>query len=112
MKVLTLFFGLFITMTAFSQTKKTETVVIHTSAECEACKERIENAMNYTKGISFAELDIESQNLTVKYRTDKITLEEIRQKIADTGYDADEVKATIESQKKLPACCQPGGMEK
>jgi hypothetical protein len=28
------------------------------------------------------------------------------------GYDADEMKAKPEMVKKLPACCQPGGMKK
>jgi hypothetical protein len=29
----------------------------------------------------------------------------------NTGYDADDMKAPEESVKRLPACCQPGGME-
>lgn len=116
MKTYLLFFLVLFTgfTTLFSQeTKptKAQKVVIKTSAECEECKERIESKLNYTKGISFAELDYKSQELTVKFKADKITLEEIKKIVSDLGYDADDVKANPEEQKKLPSCCLPGGMK-
>jgi len=51
---------------SLSQEKKSkfQTVIIQTSAECGDCKERIENGLNYTKGISFAELDLETKKVT------------------------------------------------
>lgn len=90
---------------------KVREVVIKTSAECGSCKERMEAKLNYVKGIAFAELNYETKELTVKFKTDKITLEEIKKIISDLGYDADEVKANPEAQAKLPKCCQPGGMK-
>ena len=36
----------------------------------------------------------------------------LKKKINDIGYDADEMKADPEMVKKLPLCCQPGGMKK
>lgn len=97
----------------FSQktTAKTETVVIQTSAECGECKERIEGALNYTKGVKFAELDVDSRKLTVKYKTDVISLEAIKKQISALGYAADEVPADPVAFEKLPACCKPNGME-
>jgi copper chaperone CopZ len=89
-----------------------ETTTIQTNAECGQCKEKIEGKLNYTKGIIFAELDVPSKELTVKYKTNKITLEEIRVLVSEIGYDADEVKANPESQENLPKCCQPGGMSR
>ncbi len=107
--ILSLLF-VFVGVQAFGQKKgKVETVVIQTSAECEQCEERIEGALNYTKGIKFAELDMHTMKLTVKYRPDQISLDEIKKKIASLGYDADEVKADPSAQKELPACCKPGG---
>jgi formyltetrahydrofolate synthetase len=47
--------------------------------------------------------------LTVIYNKEKITPEKIKQIINKSGYDADGVKADPKSQKKLPACCRPGG---
>lgn len=98
------------TLVAYSQ--KVQTSVIHTSAECGSCKERIEGVLNYTKGVKFAELDVESKDLTVKYKTKKISLDEIKKILVETGYDADDMKANPEAVEKLPACCKPGGMEK
>lgn len=96
----------------FVSAQKAVKVVIKTSVECGDCKERIESKLNYTKGISFAEVDFETKELTVKFKSDKITLEEIKKIVSEIGYDADEMKANELAQKKLPLCCQPGGMKK
>lgn len=92
--------------------KKTETVVIQTRSNCkeDACEEYkgiIENTVNYMKGVVFAEFDSATRKVTVKYKTKVVTAQQIRQKIADAGYDADDVKATKESTEKLPICCKP-----
>lgn len=89
---------------------KVKTIVIQTSAECEECEERIEGMLNYTKGVSFAELDLTTMKLTVKYKTATISESQIKEKISKLGYDADDVKADPLAQKELPACCQPQGM--
>ncbi|MFA7272507.1 MAG: heavy metal-associated domain-containing protein [Crocinitomicaceae bacterium] len=107
--VLVMVFAL-LTLTAFGQ-KKVGEIVIHTTAECESCKERLEGKLNYTVGIKFADLDIPTKNLTVKYTTAKISLEEIKKIISDLGYDADDVKANPEAYEALPTCCKVNGME-
>ncbi len=95
---------------AFAQkANKTETIQIQTSAQCGDCKERIEGKLNYTKGIKFAELDLETKKVTVKFKPESISRKEILEIIAAIGYDADEIKAKKEDIEKLPACCQPGG---
>ena len=91
--------------------QKFQTVVILTSSECGDCKERIEGALNYTKGVVFAELDVSTKQVTVKFATKKITLQQVKEAIAAIGYDADEVKAVPAAQKNLPKCCQPNGMK-
>jgi len=104
---------LLVSSAAFGQkpAAKTETVVIMTSAECDECKERIEGALNYTKGVKFAELDVPSRKLTVKFKNDVITLAEIKKQLSLLGYNADEVLADPAAYEKLPACCKAGGME-
>lgn len=92
----------------FSQTK---TVEIKTSAECGMCKKKIEETLNYTKGVKFAELDMSTKVVTVKYSEDKISLDKIRETLSEIGYSADDVKANPEAVEKLPACCKPGGMK-
>jgi len=104
-----LVFALF-TLTAFGQ-KKVEEVIIHTSAECGSCKERLEGKLNYTRGIKFAELDVPSKDFTVKFQSEKISLMEIKKIVSELGYDADDVKANQDSYSALPECCKVGGME-
>lgn len=100
----------FLSMSFFGE--KPKEAVIKTSSECGMCKERIEEKLNYTKGIVYSTLDISTKQLTVRYKESKISLVEIKYILSELGYDADEVKANSESQKNLPACCRPGGMEK
>lgn len=112
-KLILLVVGIFIVSNVFAQKeqKNTEIVIIQTSAVCEDCKERIETALNYLKGVVYAELDLKTKKVTVKYKLAKVTLDQLKQKIAETGYDAGDVKATGEGLSKLPACCKPGGMD-
>jgi copper chaperone CopZ len=85
----------------------TQTVKIKTSAICEMCKERIEKNLALTKGIEKSDLNLEDQsNITIVYNPDKIDVAKIKQVIAETGYDADEVKAVKKSYEKLPNCCK------
>lgn len=91
--------------------KKINTVEIQTTAECGDCKERLENMLNYTKGVKFAELDLDSKKVTVKFDTSKISLNEIKTKISELGYDADDLKADEIAYKALPECCKINGMK-
>lgn len=114
-KIITFLVAILVMNFSFAQEqtkKKTETIVIQTKSACkeDACeeyKEIVENAANYTKGVVFAEFDSDTKKLTVKYKTKVVTAQQIRQKIADAGYDADDVIATKESKEKLPGCCKP-----
>ena len=53
-----------------------ETVQIKTSAECVAdcCKDRIEEEMQFTKGVTAVNLDIKSQVLTVTFKTTQLKI--------------------------------------
>jgi copper chaperone CopZ len=85
----------------------TQTVKIKTSAICEMCKERIEKNLALTKGVEKSDLNLGDQsNITVVYNPDKIDVAKIKQVIAETGYDADDVKAIKKSYEKLPNCCK------
>ena len=97
---------------SFAHGQNVAEVQIKTSAECGSCKERIEEKLNYTAGIKFAELDVRSKVLTVKYSKKKLSLDDIKKIVSEIGYDADEVKAIPASVEALPTCCKPGGMKK
>lgn len=110
MKTIILLFLALIGTTAWGQ--KTETVVIHTSAECGQCEARLEEGLNFTKGVAFAELNLETQDVTIKYNPKKTDLATLKKVINELGYDAGDQKAEATALDKLPSCCKPGGMNK
>lgn len=74
---------------AFSQKKEANKVVrIQTSAHTEQCKNKIEKTFAYEKGIAGAELDRESQILTVTYNPQKTNEGKIIKVINNLGHDA------------------------
>lgn len=92
---------------AQNKPKKVETVQIQTSAVCEMCKELIiDKNLAFEKGLKFAEMDVETGVLTVRYRNDRTSLEHIRNKISDLGYSADSVKADPIAYDNLHFCCK------
>lgn len=92
-------------LNAWAQKK---TVEIVTSAQCvqDCCKERIEEEMQFTKGVTAANLEIESRVITVTFREKKTDIEKIRRVISLIGYNADDVRADKEAHGALPHCCQ------
>ena len=85
---------------------KTITQKITVKGECDMCKDRIEKALDIP-GISFAEWDVESKVLTIRYNDKKITEDQIHQTISNIGYATDKVAANQTAQKSLDKCCQP-----
>lgn len=85
---------------------KFEEIKIRTSSQCDMCKERIEEALAFEKGVKKSELDLETHIVTVSYNKEKTRPEDIRKAIAKAGYDADDVKADPRAYSKLPACCK------
>ena len=85
-----------------------ETVEILTSASCVGicCKDRIEQEMQFTRGVTAVDLDIESKVLTVTFKTKKTDADKLRKAISLIGYNADDVKANKKAHNNLPSCCQ------
>jgi mercuric ion binding protein len=83
-----------------------ETIKIKTSAVCEMCKETLEKAMAYEKGVTSSSLDVDSKILTVTYNPKKTTAEKIRLAVTKAGYDADAMPADTKAYSALDACCK------
>ena len=98
--------ALFLFLFVSSSMAQMSKVDIKTSAVCEMCKEKIENELAQTSGISSAELNVKSKILSVEFKERKITHDEICEIISNLGYDADGVKADPEKYKALPNCCK------
>jgi cation transport ATPase len=92
--------------TAMAQKNGAIELKIKTSAQCDMCKERIEKAMAYEKGVKKSNLDLETKVLTVSYLPGKTTPEKIRKALAAVGYDADDVPADPKAYAALPPCCK------
>jgi mercuric ion binding protein len=98
--------GITIFMLSKNANAQNDTVRIKTSAVCEQCKARIENDLSFEKGIKSANLDIQTNIVTVIYNSKKTNKEIIRQAITHIGYDADSLKADIKNYNRLPDCCK------
>ncbi|MCB9361210.1 MAG: heavy-metal-associated domain-containing protein [Flavobacteriales bacterium] len=90
--------------------RETKKIEIKTSAQCEMCKERLEKAFAYEKGVKSSELDVKTAVFTVEYLPSKTTPEKLQVAVTKVGYDADSLKADEKAYNKLPNCCQKGGM--
>ncbi len=73
---------------------------------CGMCKKTIEGALTDVKGVSKAEWNVDTNEMTVSFVSHVISLDDIKQKIADVGYDTDTHRATIEVYNALHGCCQ------
>ena len=88
----------------------TKEIKIKSSIVCEMCKETIEEGLAYTKGIKTVKVDVENNEIYVKYKEDKISEVEIKKAINKLGYVADDMKPTKEAYDSLHACCKADGV--
>jgi len=98
-------FGLLISP-AFAGKSGPDTLMVRTSAQCGDCKNRIEKALAFERGVKSSELDLETKIVTVIYKPGKTTPGKIREAISKSGYDADDVPADAKAYAKLPPCCK------
>lgn len=92
-------------LSAFAQDNLTKTITLPVKGNCEECKKRIENAADI-KGVKLAVWDEDKQAVTVTYKSDKVTPEQIERAIAESGHDVGKTKAAALGYNKLPACCK------
>ena len=91
---------------------KVETVEIKTVVYCDHCKQcescggRLETVVYDLKGIKRVDVDDKTMTVKVVYNPKKISADAIRNAIAKSGYDADDVKAEPEAIAKLDDCCK------
>lgn len=98
---------LFIALGVNAQQKKPVTVKINVpTVQCEKCKKTIEDYLSYEEGVRKIVVDFKQKRATVTYLADRTNLENIKTAIANTGYDAEEIKAEAVAYNKLPKCCK------
>lgn len=105
--LLLLFVSFSLSLAALAQQKKPVTVKIQTpTAQCEECKQRIEEYLKYEEGVTKVVVYPRSKYTMVTYLTDRTNIENIKTAIANIGYDADDVTANEDAYKKLPKTCK------
>ena len=109
--VVVLSMGLFTTGTAqdktaveIQSTVKTEIFTVY--GNCGMCERTIESSLKDVKGISLVDWDMETDDMKVSYDSQLISLDEIKQKIAEVGYDTETHRAKDSVYSELPGCCQ------
>jgi copper chaperone CopZ len=88
-----LFILLLIPIFSFSQEEKSKTsrAQFTVLGECEMCKDRIEKATFKIKGVKYSSWSIPKNKLSIIYNSNKVSLNDIKKQIAETGHDTDEI---------------------
>ncbi len=85
--------------------QKTQEERFIVNGACGMCKKRIETALD-VKGIRYAEWNVETKELFVAFKPQKISLEQIHQIIADVGHDTELIQAKDEVYNDIHGCCK------
>ncbi len=72
---------------------------------CEMCKETIENSVHLSSVLN-SNWDTDSKIMTVEYKEQDISLQDIQKQIASVGYDNIGFKGNDSAYNELPECCK------
>jgi copper chaperone CopZ len=70
------------------------------------CKNTIESAAEKPDGVFWAEWDGELKQVTVKFDSTMVNIDDIERQIALAGYDTPNHKAEDDVYNSLPGCCK------
>lgn len=73
---------------------------------CGMCQKTIEGALSDAEGIEKASWDMDTKMISVSFEKAKISEDQIKEKIAEAGYDTDSHRAKQETYDALHSCCQ------
>ena len=76
------------------------------SGNCNMCKNRIETATLKLNGVKYVNWNSKTSNFSIIYNSKKVTIDEIRSKIAEVGHDNGKYISTLETYDGLPDCCR------
>ena len=96
--------SLLISISAQAQSKITNTT-LEVDGVCGMCKKRIENAA-YLPGVKKVNWDVETHALSLTFRNDKVSQEEIIASINEAGHDVESAPASTEQYENIHGCCR------
>lgn len=98
-----------LTFTVASAQKKDLTV--KSTIVCGMCKETIEDGLAFVDGVKSTRVDVDAKEITVKYKSDIISEEEVKTAITKLGYAAGDMPADKEAYDNLHGCCKGGSCD-
>lgn len=90
-----------------AEKKGEKTVVFNANLHCISCKAKVEKNIPYEKGVKNLKVDMEKQTISITFREDKNTVENLRKAIEKLNIEVKETpktKAASASQKE--ACTE------
>ncbi|MGV8092638.1 MAG: heavy-metal-associated domain-containing protein [Mangrovibacterium sp.] len=103
-KVVSLVVSVFLLGTLTVSAKdKTEKFLVN--GKCEMCEKRIEMAALSVKGVSKADWNKKTKEISVTLDDSKTDVHKVQMAIANAGHDTQMHKASDEVYDKLPSCC-------
>lgn len=97
------------TLTFSTAWAQKEELVVKSTIVCQMCKTTIEEGLAYEKGIKSARVDVDAKEITIKYKANQISEQEVKTAITELGYAAGDIPAKKEAYDKLHSCCKAGG---
>lgn len=86
--------------------KKNAKVAIEVDGVCMMCKKRIEKAALNTKGVKFANWNVNTHELNLIIDERKTNKKNVCESVAKVGHDTKAVKAPQEAYDALHGCCK------
>lgn len=84
---------------------ESKTEKIKVSGNCGMCETRIEKAALAVAGVTKADWDAKSKDLTVVFDASKASVDKIEVAVAKVGHDTPLHKADSKTYEALPGCC-------
>ncbi|HET6559562.1 MAG TPA: heavy-metal-associated domain-containing protein [Prolixibacteraceae bacterium] len=76
------------------------------SGNCEMCEKRIEKAAQGVDGVTKADWNKDTKQMSVDFDDAKTSLDKVEAAIAKVGHDTPLHKADAKTYEALPACCK------
>jgi periplasmic mercuric ion binding protein len=96
-----------INFSAFAQAKvKDQATIKVPGLHCDLDKDRIERSIFKLDGMIKYKIDVKRKTVFIVWLTDRTNIETLKTEIANTGYDADDIKAEESMRKRIPAACR------
>ena len=106
-KLATIICVLIIGFTTLAQEKKRNAKLnIEVDGVCNMCKKRIEKAALNTKGVKFANWNVNTHQLMLIVDERKTSKMLVCQSLANAGHDSKEIQASKEAYDNLHECCK------